>query len=62
MTFENLWQALVRRNARLQNPDSTVTMTAANFRKALAQAYEHGQQEGRAERPVNDLFGSLFGR
>jgi hypothetical protein len=61
MTFNDLWATLVRRNPSLAKPKATVTITAANFRDALAQAYERGAEEGRRQSPDNSLFGKLFG-
>ena len=45
MTFEELWDVIVKKNPNLQ-ADTMVTMTVNGFKKALKMAYEQGVKQG----------------
>lgn len=47
MRFTIVWETMVKRNPKLSSDDAQVTITAAQFRSALQQAYELGAKQER---------------
>ena len=56
MTFEQMWTALVDRNPKLSDETATVTISAAEFKSALRQAFCQGTK---ATLNVTDKFTSV---
>ena len=56
MTFEKLWAGLEARNPRLKDPVAKVVITAAMFKKALRQAYDHGDDEAQERYDLVSAF------
>lgn len=60
MTFERLWDALLKRNPHLANEQETITVRVADYRAALEQAFAEGEKEERAlTRMAEELFGKM---
>lgn len=55
MTFEQLWNAMVKKNPSLANLDAKVTISAMQFKMALEQAYAKGKDSNPIDE-FNDLF------
>lgn len=66
MTFDDLWDEVVKQNKNLQI-DKEVRMTVNGFKKAVKLAYEKGYDEG-IEKGYDDgkatlsVFENIFGR
>ena len=44
MTFDELWQALITKSAKLENPDTKVEFTSANLKKLLQQVWDQSEK------------------
>lgn len=59
MTFKQMWDALIKRNPKLRDPDAQTTLQNTSIRRMLQQAYEIGgthERENASVDPLSDLF------
>lgn len=60
MTFDEIWNTLVAKNDRLNEPNATVEFRSENLKKLLRQVYYKGfDQSKRASEVMDKLFGGL---
>ena len=60
MTFDEIWNQLLRKRPELGDGGATIELTADNLRQLLRQVYEQGQKS--ADRDSKNPFAELFGR
>lgn len=49
MSFQSLWNALVKRYSKWSNPDHEVTLTSRGLKKLLDTAYNEGHKKAEEE-------------
>lgn len=62
MTFNDIWNQLVRKQPKLTDSDTVVEFKTANFKRLLEQVYEQGKKAGEGgqpHKPYSDLFKQL---
>ena len=60
MTFKEVWESLVKKDDRLNDPESRVEFKAGNLKKLLQQVYDKGfDQSGAAHSAIDKLMGGL---
>ena len=60
MSFNDLWQALVRKRPPLANESITIEMTPANLRKLCEQMYDQGVKAERKAAETAQKFREMF--
>lgn len=58
MTFDEIWESLVRKKPDLDRPHAKAEFTSGALKRLLRQVYEQGQKSSDA----TNLFGDLFGK
>lgn len=60
MTFRQIWDQLVRKDADLARGDARIEITSDNLQQLLKQVYEQGVKAGNAKaKDPFDIFGKL---
>lgn len=60
MTFPELWNALVAKDVRLENPEAKIEFKSANLKRLLEQVYEQGGKRERDQQPARDGAHKFF--
>lgn len=62
MTFDEIWNQLLRKSPSLAKDESTVEFRADNLKLLLRQVYEQGEKQGQSKpHQATNPFSSLFG-